>query len=80
MHEYIHTPWSTENISPYLDKQCVMKAFRAGHEIIPVAGERVWRGAVELTTEGTIRMLLARRTESSANKHDLKTSTISSIV
>jgi len=44
--------------------------------MISVAGERVWPGAVELTTG----LLLAGRTESSANTHDLKTSTISSIV
>ena len=51
-----------------------MKVYKAENEMISVAGERVWRGAVEVTTKGTIRM--ARRTDSSANTHDLKTLTI----
>lgn len=42
-----------------LNKHCAMNIFRAETEIIPVACESVWRGAVELTTEGTIGLLLA---------------------
>ena len=43
-----------------------MNVFRAEKKMIPMAGERVWRGAVELTTEETIRMLPAGKTDSSA--------------
>jgi len=73
-------PWSTEKIPPCLDKHCATNVFRAENEIIPVAGERVWPDALELTKEGIIRMLLAGKTDSSANTHYLKISTISSIV